>query len=404
MTIIPALLAAAMVAGPTTAGADEGLQRARELASRLIIVDTHIDVPYRLREKQDLDIDISRATLEGDFDHPRALAGGLDGCFMSIYTPAEMEKEGRSKALADSLIDMVEGFAVRWPNKFVLATSPAEVMAAAKHGKFAMMLGMENGSPIEGDLRNVRYFYGRGVRYITLTHAKDNHICDSSYDDAHTWRGLSSFGRTVVREMNRVGIMIDVSHVSDDTFHQVMSLSRAPVIASHSSCRHFTPGWERNMSDDMIRELAEHGGVIQINFGSTFLRDDMRRRYDAGKEKAKQWARDNGVDPEGKAARKWQEHYYEDHPIGFADVEDAADHIDHVVALVGVDHVGFGSDFDGLGDTLPTGLKDVSQYPNLIEELLARGYDEAAIEKICSGNLLRVWREVERVAEEPSAH
>jgi membrane dipeptidase len=402
MMIIPVLLAAALVAGPQKTGDDEALRQARRLAKRLVILDTHIDVPYRLREKHD--IDISKATSEGDFDYPRALAGGLDGCFMSIYTPWQLEKEGRSKALADSLIDMVEGFAVRWPNKFALTTSPAEVLAAVKQGKFAMVLGMENGSPIEGDLRNVRYFHDRGVRYITLTHAKDNHICDSSYDDAHTWKGLSTFGRTVVREMNRVGIMIDVSHISDDTFYQVMELSQAPVIASHSSCRHFTPGWERNMSDEMIRELAKHNGVIQINFGSTFVRDDLRRRYEAARDKADQWARDNGLDPDGDKAYKWLERYFKDHPIGFADVKDVADNIDHVVSLVGVDHVGLGSDFDGLGDSLPTGLKDVSQYPNLIKELLARGYDEEAIAKICSGNLLRVWREVDRVAGDLSAH
>jgi membrane dipeptidase len=203
--------------------------------------------------------------------------------------------------------------------------------------------------------------------------------------------------------MNRLGIMIDVSHISDDTFYQVMELSKAPVLASHSSCRHFTPGFERNMSDDMIKLLAKNGGVIHINFGSTFINETCRGRWNEGKDKSLQWAKENGIEPEDKAVRAWRDDYFKEHPVGFAEVTDVADHIDHVVDLVGVDHVGFGSDFDGVGDSLPTGLKDVSYFPNLIKELLARGYKEEDIEKICSGNLLRVWREVDQVANDLSA-
>lgn len=378
------------------------IKRARDLARQVIMIDTHIDVPYRLW-RHGADIDISMETEGGDFDYPRALAGGLDGCFMSIYTPAELEAAGTSRELADSLIDMVEGFAIRWPNKFSLATSPAEVRALKKSGRFALMLGMENGSPIEHDLANLRHFQARGVRYITLTHSKDNHICDSSYDTAHTWKGLSEFGRTVVREMNRLGIMVDVSHISDDAFYQVMELSAAPVVASHSSCRHFTPGFERNMSDDMIKLLAKKGGVIQINYGSTFISDECRRRYDTGKERADAWARENGYAADAPEVKEWRDRYFEEHPVGFADVTDVADHIDHVVDLVGVDYVGLGSDFDGVGDSLPTGLKDVSQLPNLLRVLIDRGYSDADIEKICSGNLLRVWSDVERVSRELTA-
>jgi membrane dipeptidase len=380
---------------------DPLLKHARELSAQYTILDTHIDVPYRLWKKKG--DDISRTTEGGDFDHPRALAGGLDGCFMSIYTPAKLEKEGTSKALADSLIDMVEGFAVESPNKFTIAVSPAEVRAAKKTGKFALLLGMENGSPIEGDLDNLRHFYRRGVRYITLAHSKDNHISDSSYDDRHTSKGLTAFGRTVVREMNRLGVIVDVSHISDDAFYQVMEISKAPVIASHSSCRHFTPGFERNMSDDMIRLLAEKGGVIHINFGSTFISERCRQRYEAAKTHAENWARENELETSDKRVKEWRDAYLQDHPVGFADVSDVADHIDHVVKVAGVDHVGFGSDFDGVGDTLPTGLKDVSYYPNLIRELLARGYQDEDIEKICSANLLRVWSEVERVASDLSS-
>jgi membrane dipeptidase len=321
---------------------------------------------------------------------------------MAIYTPAELEAQGTSKQAADSLIDMVEGFVVRWPDEYSLASSVEEVRALKKEGRFALLLGMENGSPLEGDLSNLEYFYNRGVRYITLAHSKDNHICDSSYDEQQTWRGLSRFGRDVVVEMNRLGIMIDVSHISDNSFYQVIELSQTPVIASHSSCRHFTPGFGRNMSDDMIERLAENGGVIQINFGSTFISDECRRKYDIGKDLSKRWAKENGLEPDDPLVKKYRDDYFKENPFGFADVADVADHIDHVVKLVGVDHVGFGSDFEGVGDSLPTGLKDVSHYPNLIRELLVRGYSETDIEKICSGNLLRVWEETEHTAESMS--
>jgi membrane dipeptidase len=396
MYVAALVLVVAFVGG--AGESNEGAQalNANELAQRFIILDTHIDVPYRLRKR---DADISQRTETGDFDYPRAKAGGLDAAFMSIYTPAELEESGGSKALADSLIDTVEGFAVRWPDKFGLASSVEEVVVLKGKGQFALLLGMENGSPVEGDLANLEHFYKRGVRYITLAHSKDNHICDSSYDDRRTWGGLSPFGKTVVEEMNRLGIMIDVSHLSDDAFYQVIELSAAPVIASHSSCRHFTPGFERNMSDDMIRLLAKNGGVIHINFGSTFINDEVRTKFEIGKKKSARYAKDNNLDPKDPAVKRYRDHYFEENPFGFADATEVADHIDHVVELVGVDHVGFGSDFDGLGDSLPTGLKDVSYYPNLLTELLKRGYEERDIEKICSGNLLRVWKEAGRTAD-----
>ncbi len=227
---------------------------------------------------------------------------------------------------------------------------------------------MENGAALEGRLENIRYFYNRGIRYITLVHSRNNHICDSSFEEKRRWNGLSPFGRLVVEEMNRVGMMIDVSHVSDSTFYQILRLSRAPVIASHSSCRFFTPGLERNMDDAMIKLLASKGGVIHINFGVPFLRNDRWKPSD-------------------------QEHAGD--PV---DVSDVARHIDHAVKLAGPDHVGLGSDFDGMGDNLPRGLKDVSGYPNLILELMKLGYNEEDIRKICGGNTLRVWEEVQHVA------
>jgi membrane dipeptidase len=344
-------------------------EHADELAHRFIILDGHVDVPYRVSALLEGGAPLPAIhdhTDEGHFDYARARAGGLSAPFMSIYTPSELQaRPGASKAFAEANIDYIHGLVVDHPDKFALARTPAEVRTNFERGLISLGMGMENGSPLESELANVEHFYERGIRYITLTHARDNLVCDSSYDEARTHGGLSEFGRAVVAEMNRVGIMVDISHVSDATFWQVMELSAVPVIASHSSCRHFTPGFERNMSDEMIVALAERGGVIQINFGSAFVHGD----HIAAEERR-------------------------DYPVPRGDVSLVADHIDHVVELAGVDHVGFGSDFDGV-ENLPIGLEDVSTYPNLIAELLERGYSEADIEKICSGNVLRVWQAVE---------
>lgn len=369
-------------------------QRAQTLAQEMILVDTHVDVPYRLGEAME---DISKRTAGGDFDYPRAVAGGLNAPFMSIYVPSSLEEDGAFE-FAEELIDMVEGFAESWPDKFAVATSPADVRAHFEAGLMSLPMGMENGAPIEGDLANLRHFAERGIRYVTLTHAENNHICDSSYASDKTWDGLSPFGREVVAEMNRLGVMIDISHVSDDTFYQVMELSAAPAIASHSSCRHFTPGWERNMSDEMIEALAQNGGVIQINFGSAFLTQQAFQQSTAYYQALGAYAEEHGLAEGDPALDEFTAQWWGEREKLYADVRDVVAHIDHVVDLVGVDHVGLGSDFDGVGDSLPTGLKDVSQYPNLIAELLEAGYSEEDIEKILGGNLLRVWEEVEQVA------
>jgi membrane dipeptidase len=285
-----------------------------------------------------------------------------------------------------------------WPGKFALARSPEEVKKNFDAGLISLCMGMENGSPLEGDLTNVQHFFDRGVRYIGLTHGKDNHLCDSSYDTTHTWGGLSEFGKEVIVDMNRVGIIIDVSHMTDDSFYDVMELSKAPVIASHSCCRHFTPGFERNMNDEMIKLLAQNGGVIQIAFGSTFLKQEAREWGDAFWPARAAYFKEKNIKWGSPESNRFRERYKEEKPFPYAEVSDLVDHIDHVVSLVGIDHVGLGSDFDGLGDSLPIGLKDVSQYPNVIYELLVRGYSEEDIQKIAHGNVFRVWREVERIS------
>ncbi len=385
---------------------DEALRAlADELAHRFIITDGHIDVPYRLKEQgvniQAENVQLMVHTTEGDFDFERARKGGLDAPFMSIYIPSEYQKQAdMGKSLADSLIDNVMAIARLLPDQYALANTPEEVEQNFKAGKISLPMGMENGAPFGNDLANIKYFYDRGIRYTTLTHGKDNQICDSSYDPSGTWGGLSKYGREVVAEMNLVGIMVDISHVDDDTFYQVMELSKAPCIASHSSCRHFTPGFERNMNDDMIKKLAEKGGVIQINFGSSFLDSAVVKTNKQNEEKLKLLLVEKGLDRASPEAQPVIDQFNQENPKAYADVTTVANHIDHVVKLAGIDHVGIGSDYDGVGDSLPTGLKDVSQFPNLIFELLKRGYTEEDIEKICSKNVFRVWNKVAEVARQ----
>ena len=365
------------------------------LAQKYMLIDTHIDVPERLEGNWE---DVTGPTRAGDFDYERARRGGLDLPFMSIYTPAEAEAQGSSYSLANRLIDRVEALVGRAPGKFALVRTPQEAVAAHQRGLIGLAMGMENGSPIDGKLENLAFFQGRGISYITLTHSLSNHISDSSYDEHRQWNGLSPFGRDLVAEMNRLGIMVDISHVSDAAFYQVLELSQTPVIASHSSARHFTPGWERNMSDDMIRALAAGGGVIMVNFGSSFLTEEARQWFDHMKEARKAFLQQNGLDEHDMEAEAFQGSYRAEHPFPYASLDDLTAHFEHIIGLVGVAHVGIGSDFDGVGDSLPAGMKDVSFYPALIAKLLDKGHSEEDIEAIMGGNLLRVWRAVEQYA------
>jgi membrane dipeptidase len=367
-------------------------EQARSITQKYLLTDGHIDVPYRLHAGW---VDVTGAAPDGQFDYPRAVEGGLNLPFMSIYTPAEMEEEGGSYELANQLIDSVEAIAARAPDKFMLVYSVADAEEAMKSGRVGLAMGMENGSPIDNKIENVRFFADRGIRYITLAHGLSNQLSDSSYDDNHRWGGLSPFGKDVVREMNRVGIMVDISHVTDDAFWQTLEVTKVPVIASHSSARKFTPGFERNMSDEMIVALAKNGGVIQINWGSSFLTAAANEYSTKFWEERKAWVEENGFDPEGPEVKEYSKEYKEKQPYPYATMAEVVDHFDHVIKLVGVDYVGIGSDFDGVGDSLPVGLKDVSDYPNLVAEFLRRGYSEQDIAKILGGNVLRVWRKVE---------
>ncbi|MEQ9426841.1 MAG: dipeptidase [Cyclobacteriaceae bacterium] len=380
-----------------TMSEEELMEKANKLAQQFIITDGHVDLPYRLVGDGYLGADtlpdLTKRTPTGDFDFERSKAGGLDAPFMSIYIPASYQETGGAKVFADSLIDLVEKIETTYPDHFEIAKDPAKVEKAVSEGKIALPMGMENGAPIEDNLDNVAYFKERGISYITLTHSKDNQICDSSYDTLNTHSGLSEFGELVVKEMNRVGIMVDISHVSDSTFYDVMALSTAPAIASHSSCRSFTPGWQRNMNDDMIKLLAEKGGVIQINFGSSFLDSASQKKFREISDLVSQYAADNSLESDDPAVQEYNKKLKVEKGA-YSTTEKVADHIDHVVKIAGIDHVGLGSDYDGVGDSLPEGLKDVAGYPNLIKELLKRGYSDEDMEKICYKNVWRVWSKV----------
>lgn len=372
-------------------------QKANEIAHKYVIVDGHVDLPYRLKiknfqlEKQYTGIPLK--SKDGDFDFERAQKGGLSSPMMSIYIPSKYDKDEAGYILADSLINMVNWIADQNPNYFKVAKSPAEIIAIKNDGKIALPMGMENGSPMK-KLDDVKYFKNRGISYVTLTHSKDNHICDSSYDSTKTWHGLSPFGELFVKELAKQGVMIDISHVSDESFYDVIKIAPVPIIASHSSVRHFTPGFQRNMNDDMIKELGKKNGVIMVNFGSSFLDSTVAKKRKESQANIGKLMKIKGLSEEDEAAKPIIEEYLKTNPAAFADVEMVADHIDRIVKLSSINQVGFGSDFDGVGDSLPTGLKDVADYPNLLYVLLKRGYTEEDLAKMCSGNIFRVWNEV----------
>ena len=388
---------------------DEELKAyANELAHKFIITDGHVDLPEVLHEKRYYPTPTTMDTIihtgKGNFDFERAKKGGLDAPFMSIYIPAAyQQKADFGKDLADSLINIVNDIAQFLPEKFALANTPAEVEANFKAGKISLPMGMENGAPIGNDIKNVKYFYDRGVRYITLTHNRDNQICDSSGDTLRTNNGLSAFGKEVVTEMNKVGIMVDISHVDDSTFYQVMKLTKAPCIASHSSSRKFSPNTRRDMTDDMIKKLGENGGVMQVNFFSVFLDSSVSNNNERNRKALKALLDEKKLTASDSLAKPVIEQFERNHPWATTTIDMVVNHIDNVKNIAGIDHVAFGSDYDGVDNRLPVGLEDVSKFPDLIYALLKRGYTEEDIEKICYKNVWRVWNKTAEVAKQLQA-
>jgi membrane dipeptidase len=400
LRLLTAILIASLVplSGQTRKVSDEEVMRVHRTA---ILIDTHNDITSRTVTGWD----IGKPDSSTHTDLPRMRQGGMTAEFFAVYVGANYVRDNRSANRALEMIDTVRhDIIARYPNDFVFATSAADIENAKKQGKIAALMGIEGGHAIEDSLRLLRQFYNLGVRYMTLTHSNTNNWADSSGDinrkDIKHHNGLTEFGKRVVREMNRLGMMVDISHVADKTFWDVLEISTAPPIASHSSCRALS-NIPRNMSDEMIQALAKRGGVVQINFGCEFL---SQKAADASPFTNPEFARRMRERTEGKqmtSAERRQVVEQLRKEMGLererATLADVVAHIDHVKRIAGVDAVGIGSDFDGVG-CVPEGLDDVSKFPNLTRALLEKGYTAQEIHKIYGGNLLRVMRAVEKAA------
>lgn len=386
--------------------------RSAKLHAESIVVDTHLDAPDQLADKW---VDLATRGATDHFDLPRARTGGVTAPFFSIYVAASYAQRGGAATRALELIDLTKRAVDANPKDLVLASSVADIRAAKKAGKIAVLMGIEGGHAIEDSLAVLREMSRAGVRYMTLTHTNTNHWADSSgpfYEPDFDPRksaihgGLSSFGREVVKEMNRIGMIVDVSHVSDDTVDDVLAVSRAPVMASHSSCRAIA-NMPRNLTDDQIKRIAARGGMININFGSVFL---DQKGYDGMRAKLARiktaWAAIKvkyKSDPQ-KAAEARRALYRSFGAPYRTQWTKVVDHIEHAIRVAGEDAVGLGTDYDGVGDT-PIGLDDVSYLPRITQELLRRGHSEARIKKILGENFLAFFARVEAtkatLAKEP---
>lgn len=352
----------------------------------MFVLDSHCDTPSQILRLRDLSLDNDHSHV----DFPKLRKGGVDGAFFALYIPASLGTEDAFD-YAMTLWDGVQGSVSANKVSACFATSAEEAYINKSRGLFSVFLGLENGSPIGGDISRVKYFYDKGIRYITLCHSLDNQICDSCASEVKKWGGLSPFGIEVVREMNRLGILVDVSHVSDDAFYDVLKYSSKPVVATHSCCRALC-NHPRNLSDDMIRALADAGGVVQINFYPLFLDPAFASVLSRSgvMEKGEKVEKEFIADPADMARRKaWNMVQDEIMALPRPSYTLIADHIDHVVDIAGVDHVGLGSDFDGI-EVTPEGMEDISMMPRIFEELLRRGYSDDDLAKIASGNFFRI--------------
>jgi membrane dipeptidase len=392
------LCLAAFVFMETAVSGDEITARARNLHFSSIVVDTHADTTQRLI---DGDFDLGPRNSKGSIDIPRMKEGGLDAIFFSIWIPSKVTGPIAVKRALEQ-IDAVREQVRTHPQDLVLATTAVEVREARKQGKIALLMGIEGGHMINSDLNVLRKYAALGVRYITLTHSGNCEWADSSTDKP-VHNGLTDFGRDVIREMNRQGMMVDVSHVSDKTFRDVLSVSKAPVIASHSNCRALCDH-PRNMSDEMIRALAAKGGVIQINYHVGFLSQEFRsaeRSHPEINQSIALEVQKRCGDKEGcqliEGDRITRE-YVEQGKLPRVDWTKIIEHIDHAVKVAGVDHVGLGSDFDGAN--MPFGMEDVTGLPKITEALLRKGYSEGDVKEILGENTLRLMADVERISRE----
>ena len=351
----------------------------------MFLLDSHCDTPSHILRLRDLALDNKYSHV----DFPKLSRGGVDGAFFALYTPASLSSSD-SYIYASKLLQGVRSVLKFHHDKARLATSRAEAYANKENGLFSVFLGLENGQTLGDSLDRIDEFYEAGVRYITLSHSRDNQICDSCAQ-GNRWNGLSPFGKDVVRRMNRLGMLVDVSHISDASFYDVLETSDKPVVATHSCCRSLCDH-PRNMTDDMIRALAQAGGVIQINFYPLFLDGGFKAVLsDSGiMEYGEHIESEFIADPSNLEKRAaWNKVQDELMALARPSYKHIADHIDHVVDLVGIDHVGLGSDYDGI-EVTPEGMEDISMMPILFEELRGRGYTEGDLCKIASENFFRI--------------
>jgi membrane dipeptidase len=371
---------------------------AKPLPPPSLTIDTHADTPS---EYLDSPFDLGVWNTRGHFDYPRMKAGGLDAEFFAAYVPSKYANKGAA-AYTMKIMETIHEMVEQYPSWVRFAVSTSDIRRAARENRRAILIGIEGGHAIEDSLDLLRAFYRFGARYMTLTHTNTNNWADSSGDEAKH-NGLTPFGKQVVLEMNCLGMMIDISHVSDKTFYDAVEVSKAPVIASHSSARALA-GHPRNMTDDMLRAVAKNGGMVMVNFYPVFLSDVAWNASKAREEKIKPFVAElKAKDPaEGEVYREGMKKLMADNPLPKVPYTAIVDHIDHIAKVAGVDHVGIGSDFDGIG-TVPEGMEDVSKLPKIREELKRRGYSDADVRKIMGENFLRTFAEVERVAKEMQA-
>jgi len=382
---------------------EEIIQKAKELHNKILTIDTHTDTPMSLSHSdKDLGIKNDPFNNGGKIDFIRMKEGGLDAVFFAAFvSKGQLTDNGRKKAKeeADNLINLVYEVVEKNSNLASLAFSSSDAYSLKKEGKRAVYIGMENGYPIGTDISLVKKYYDRGVRYITLCHSRDNDICSSATDNSDKPDGgLTEFGKEVVKEMNRIGMIIDVSHVSDKTFYDVIELSETPIVATHS-CMRALRNHPRNMTDDMLRKIAEKGGVVQVTLVSNFIKNlasTPERDIAMAQLKKKYNNYENLTDEENKKLNKEWWEIDAKFPRELATVSEFVDHIDHAVEIAGINHVGIGSDFDGGGAVRD--CFDVSEMKNITVELIKRGYSDDDIEKIWSGNFMRVFEEIEKFA------
>lgn len=361
----------------------------------MFVLDSHCDTPSQIVRRRDLGID----NRYGHVDFPKLQRGGVDASFFALYTSKALSPDEATRSALEMMAgvyDAVEAHA----DIAAMAFSTEDMLRNKEKGLISILLGMENGAPVQHSLSLLRLFWRMGVRYMTLTHNGDNAIADSSAE-GKTWHGLSPFGREVVAEMNRIGMLVDVAHASDETFYDCIRYSRVPIVSTHSCCRALC-NHRRNMTDDMLRELAAHDGVIQINFYPCFLTDTFSKVLsDAGLEDEGEQLEAAFIADPTDPARIAAWHRVQDRLLALdrPSYKLVVDHIDHAVAVAGIDHVGIGSDFDGIA-VPPAGLEDVSKIGVVFEEMRRRGYSEQEIEKVAGGNFLRVMRAAEAYARE----